>query len=105
MLDGPAPDIMAGFAPPRVEATKSPQNFTPLPEFKKPTMTEPPKYSEPTDTANVDELMAQIMKEKPKKPQEVVSQIEKEIPQEKKPQGFWAKIKDAIENFFRKLFG
>ncbi len=82
------------------------RNYTPLPEFGEPTMTEPPKYKEPTMTNNdkqlTDQLMAQIMnQEGPKKPQEITSQIAKNIPQEKKSQGFWAKILEWFRNIFR----
>ncbi|MEK7633854.1 MAG: hypothetical protein AAB437_03355 [Patescibacteria group bacterium] len=93
MLNGSSvPEIVTGFVPPRVEAAKPSQNFTPLPEFGRPTITEPPpKYGEPTasmsseDKALTDRLMAQIMdKPEPKKPQTVTSQIEKNIPKEAK---------------------
>lgn len=72
-------------------------------------MTEPLKYEDPTvsmsleNKALTERLMAQIM-EKPesKKPQEVVSQIEKNLPQEvKKSQGFLAKFLDWLKNFFK----
>jgi len=108
MVNGPGvgdgPPI--GFAPSRIEIAKPSQNFTPLPEFERPTMTEPPKYEKPTDTVEVDKLMAQIMNQKvPKNPQEVVSQIEKKIPQEvKKSQGFIAQIIEWFKTTFRNLF-
>lgn len=111
MLDGPAPDIGIRLAPPHIEVAGPPQNFTPLPEFNKPTMTEPSEYKDPTasmspeDKALTDKLMAQIMhQEGPQKPQEVISQIEKKIPQEKKSQGFWAQLITAIQDFFRNIF-
>jgi len=111
-----SPDIGVGFAPPRVEA-KPPQHFTPLDvdhfanqRYEKPIITEPPKYQEdptismsPQDEELTKKLMAQIMdKPGPKKPQEVISQIENKIPQEiKKPQGLWAKISEWFRNLFR----
>jgi len=106
MLDGPsAPDIGIGFAPPRVES-KMPQNFTPLPEFQKPTMTKPPSYQEPTTTPQIDQLMADILAQgKAENPQTAIKQVEKKLPQEvKKPQGFWVQLKEKIKNFFRNLF-
>lgn len=112
MLDGPAPDIGIRLAPPRVEVARPPQNFTPLPEFGRSIITEPQKYGEPITTVLpqdkelTDKLLAQIMNQKvPKNPQEVVSQIEKKIPQEvKKSQGFWAQLITAIQDFFRNIF-
>ena len=112
MLDGPAPDIGIRLTPPRVEVARPPQNFTPLPEFGRSIITEPPKYEDstismsPQDKELTDRIMAQIMdKPEPKKPQEVVSQIKKNLPQEtKKPQGFWAQLTTTIQNFFRNLF-
>jgi len=106
MLDGaPSTETMTGFAPPRVE-TKAAQNYTPSPEFGKPTMTEPPKYSEPTDTANVDELMAQILGQK--KNTEVISSPISKLPiitkTENKPQGLLAQIIEWFKTTFRNLF-
>jgi len=127
MLDGAlSTEMMTGFAPPRVEAPKPLQNFTPLPKyeqstlttsprFEKPTITEPPKYETPTDPispadeALTKKLMAQIMeKPKPKTgqqgPPEVKPEINVNIPQEaKNPQGFWAKIFDWFRNIFRSV--
>jgi len=107
MLDGaPSAETMTRFVPPRVE-TKAPQNYTPLPEFGRPTMSEPPKYVEPTtamlpqDKALTDRLMAQIMEKPKSKSQEVVPQIEKRNLQEKKTQGFFEKILEWFRNLFR----
>lgn len=82
------------------------------PETGKVTITEPPKYQEdptismsPQDRELTDRLMAQIMdKPEPKKQPEIVSQIEKNISKDKKQQGFWLQLKEAIQNFFRNLF-
>lgn len=89
-----------------------PKNFTPLPEFGRSIITEPPKFEDPTDSMSpqdkelTNRLMAQIMdKPESKKPQEVVQQIEKKIPIEaKKSQGFWAKISEVIKDFFKNFF-
>lgn len=83
------------------------------PESGKVTKTEPPKYQEdPTvsmsaeDRALTDKLMAQIMEKPKSRTQEVIPPIEKNISEEKakKPQGFWAQLKETIQNFFRNLF-
>jgi len=80
-------------------------NFTPLSEFEKPMITEPPKYEEsttsvsPQDEELTNRLMAQIMGKE--KPQETISQIK---PQEKKSPGFFAKIIERLKNTLRNLF-
>lgn len=66
---------------------------------------EPPIHEQQTDTVEVDKLMAQIMnQEGPKKPQEAISQIEKNLPQEKKSQGFFTQIIEWFKTTFRNLF-
>jgi len=63
------------------------------------------QYQEPTKTEDIDALMKQILtQEKPKKPEEAVEQIENNIPQEAKKQGFLVRIWEAIKNFFKNLF-
>ncbi len=86
-----------------------PINYTPLPEFIRPTMTELPKYEEPTMTSPQDEeltkrLLAQVMDQKPKKPEEIIPHVEKNISQEKKSQGFLAQIIERLKTTFRNLF-
>jgi len=105
-----SPDSAIGIRPTEIKAPER-QNFTRLPEFQKPTITELPKYEEPTMTVSpqdkelTDQLLAKIMnQEKPKKPQEVISQIEKKISQEKKSQGFLAQIIEWFKTTFKNLF-
>jgi len=101
MLDGPASETMTAFAPP---VERMPQkNFTPLPQFERPTMTKPPKFEEPTTTLQMDQLMADILAQgKDHNPQAAVKQVEKNLPQEtKKSQGFFEKIIDWLRNLFR----
>src|SRR3989338_7187268 len=87
----------------KVGHERAPQSFTPLPEFQKPTMTEPPRFQEPTPTPEMDQLMAEILSQgKPENPQAVIKQVEKRLPQEaKKSQGFFEKIIDWLRNLFR----
>ncbi len=82
------------------------KNFTPLPEFRKPTMTEPPQYQEPTSTPEMDRLMADILAQgKDSSPQAVVKKVENKLPQEtKKSQGFLAQIIEWFKTTFRNLF-
>lgn len=102
MIDVSAPDIGIRFAPPLVEAPKPIQNFTPLPESKRPTTTEPPQYQEPTATPEMDRLMSDILAQGGvKKPQEIVKQVQSAPVEVKKSQGFWAKILDWFRNFFK----
>ena len=42
--------------------------------------------------------------EGPKKPQEAISQIEKNLPKEKKSQGFFTQIIEWFKTTFRNLF-
>lgn len=80
------------------------RNFTPLPDFRKPDTTKPPKYEEPSMTVPPDmppelqRLMKEIKTEavKGKGQAEVLPQVKKE-----KPQGFLAGIWDAVLKFFR----
>lgn len=83
------------------------RNFTPLPDFGKPDITEPPKYEEPSMTAPPD------MSDMPPELQKVMKDIQAEaikgkgqaevLPEVKteKPQSFLAKIVEWIKNFFR----
>ena len=114
MANGPSsPDSVIGIRPPEIKVPE-PQNFTPLPEFGKPAMAEPPKYTEPTvtslqDKALADKLMAEILNQGPaKKSQEVVSQVEKNLPTGvKNPQGLIEWIKSLWTSFLNwfKRFG
>lgn len=124
MANGPpVPDFIQTRS---TQEFKAPNKFTPFssemlknaqttltrsPESGAVTMTEPPKYEDPTtsmsqrDKELTDQLLAQVMDSKgSKNPQEAVSQIEKKIPQEKKSQGFWAQLITAIQDFFRNIF-
>ncbi|MCR4327088.1 MAG: hypothetical protein NUV46_00730 [Nanoarchaeota archaeon] len=95
---------------------KSPNTFTPfsnemLRNAQETNLThkEAPKYSEPTLTNNekqlTDQLLAEIMKEEPKKPQKTIPQIEKKTTQEvEKSQGFWSQLLDWFRTTFRNLF-
>ncbi|MFH0979513.1 MAG: hypothetical protein V1803_01035 [Candidatus Roizmanbacteria bacterium] len=98
-------DSAIGIRPPEIKAPE-PQNFTPLPEFGRPTMAEPPRFEEPTTTPQIDKLMADILAQgKVKNPEEAVNQVKKNLPKEvKKPQGFIARIIEWIKNLFRNLF-
>jgi hypothetical protein len=104
-----SPDSAMGIRPLEIK-TLEPRNFTPLQEFRKPIMSEPPKYQEPTMTNNdkqlTDQLLAQIMnQEGPKNPQEAVKQVEKKIPQEaKKSQSFLAILWESIRDYFVSIF-
>ena len=82
------------------------RNFTPLPEFQKSTMTEPPKYEKPTTTPQIDHIMADILAQgKDSSPQAVVKKVENKLPQEtKKSQGFLAQIIEWFKTTFRNLF-
>lgn len=90
--------------------TSRPKNFTPLPDFREPTMTEPQKYQEPTATSQIDQLMADILAQgKDNNPQTAIKQMEKNLPQKtEKPQRSWnwsvEDIKNFIKNFFKNLF-
>ena len=83
------------------------KNYTPLPDFGKPDITEPPKYEEqsmaipPDMPPELKKVMEQIQAEavKGKEQAEVLPQVKT-----KKPQGFWAQLIEAIKNFFRNLF-
>lgn len=84
-----------------------PRNFTPLPDFGKSDITEPPKYQEPSmtvpDTSDMPPELKKMMEDI--KTEAVKENHAQPIPEKKeKPQGFWAKIKEAIDTFFRNLF-
>lgn len=104
----PSPDSAMRIPPPEIRVPEPQKNFTPLPEFRKPVNTEPPKFKEPTtaDNPEMDKLLADILAQgKSKNPQEAVRQVEKNLPVEtKKSQGFIAKIVEWIKNLFRNLF-
>lgn len=91
--------------------SSGPINYTPLPEFGRPTITEPPRYEDPTtsmspqDEELANRLISQIMDKKaPKKQDEIIPHVEKNISQENKSQGFLAKIIERLKTTFRNLF-
>lgn len=97
------PEIATRISSQEVRAPE-PQNFTPLPELGKPTMTEPP-HQEPTDTAEVDKLMELLGQQKNTAVRPpLVSELPVTPKTEKKPQGFIARIIEWIKNLFKNLF-
>lgn len=65
------------------------------------------KYQEPTETPDIDKLMANILAQgnATKNQEEVVQQVQEKLPQEVgKQQGFFARIFEAIKNYFKDLF-
>lgn len=101
------PDGATTEAPVSVEPVESvePVDYTPHPEFEKPTTSESPKYQEPTNDPKIDRLMADIMSQAGmKSPQEATKAVEQNLPQKERKKGIWDWTDEDINNFIKNLW-